>query len=214
MITYLKIFLGCKGTWLWACRQMQRGMSVYRLRDSGIVSFTYDKGRRKINARIDWGGSEAEHEWGISMEDVFATDFMIWHERTNYQELHRQTQMKCDSKSLKTNQLKRHLKPVAPKPIKPQSEYPENEIQEYMKNSTCFKEQDGSHGKRFTFILNNTDVAYIWFKYGLNGWSLIFFNQSTNGERIHIGSVEKLKSVLNIQPRGVEPFNTSKNPRP
>jgi hypothetical protein len=112
MMTFLKIFFGCRGTWFWACRKMQQGMCVYRLRDSGIVSFTYDKGRRKINAMIDWEGSESEHEWGISMEDVFATDFMLWHERTNYAELHRQSQMKCDSKSLKASQIKRHLKPV------------------------------------------------------------------------------------------------------
>lgn len=110
MITFLEIFLGCKGTWFWACRKMNEGQVVYRLRDSGVVYFTYDKGRRKIKAMIDWGGSEPESEWGISMEDVFATDFMLVHERTNYQELHHQTQMKCDSKSLTASQLKRHIK--------------------------------------------------------------------------------------------------------
>lgn len=112
MIAYVKIFLGLKGTWFWACRRMQEGSIIYRLRDSGVVSFTYDKGRRKINAMIDWGGSESASEWGISMEDIYATDFMLWHERTDYAEIHRQSQMKCDSKSLKASQLKRHLKPA------------------------------------------------------------------------------------------------------
>lgn len=96
MITMLKIFLGLKGTWFWACRQMKEGKTVYRLRDSGVVYFTYDKGRRKIKAMIEWGGSEPETEWGISMEDIFATDFMLLTEHTNYEVLHRQTQMKCD----------------------------------------------------------------------------------------------------------------------
>lgn len=119
----LKIFLGCRGTWFWACRQMQEGKAVYRLRDSGVVYFTYDKGRRKIMANIHWdtpsskGIIDAVKEWGISMEDVFATDFMLVHERTNYAELHRQSQMKCDMKSLKRSQLKKHLKPWGGEPL-------------------------------------------------------------------------------------------------
>lgn len=117
MITMLKIFLGCKRTWFWACRQMMEGKTVYRLRDSGTVHFSYDAGKRKIKAIISWPSYEEkpdmhQKEWGISMEDVFATDFMLVHERTNYQELHRQTQMKCDSKSLKPSQLKKHIKPI------------------------------------------------------------------------------------------------------
>lgn len=112
MLTFLKILLGCKGTWFWACRRMNEGQVVYRLRDSGVVYFSYDKGRRKIKAMIDWGGSEVETEWGISMEDVHATDFMLVHQRTNYAEIHLQSQMKCDSKYLKQRQLKKHLKPA------------------------------------------------------------------------------------------------------
>lgn len=77
MITFLKIFLGCKGTWFWACRQMQEGKTVRRLRDSGVVRFSYDHGRRRIKAMIEWETSTEPKEWGISMEDVFATDFAI-----------------------------------------------------------------------------------------------------------------------------------------
>lgn len=94
MTTFLKIFFGCKGTWYWACRQMQQGQVVYRLRDSGVVYFTYDKGRRKINAMIDWGGSESETEWGISMEDVFSIDFRLLTEKSNYAKMHHESQMK------------------------------------------------------------------------------------------------------------------------
>lgn len=73
----LKIFLGCKGTWLWACRQMQEGKTVYRLRDSGTAIFKYDKGQRKIMAHVEWG-SGSSSQW-LSMEDVFATDFKLLH---------------------------------------------------------------------------------------------------------------------------------------
>lgn len=198
MITFLKIFLGLKGTWFWACRQMQQGMSVYRLRDSGVVSFTYDKGRRKIKATIDWGGSESEHEWGVSIEDVFATDFMLWHERTNYQELHHQTQMKCDSKSLKASQLKRHLKPAKETPTKVLCKSPEVQIQEFMRTHDSFKEEANSCGKRFVYRKNGFDVAYVWFKYSLNGWNLIF-NDRTTESRVQIQSVETLKQLLEIE---------------
>jgi hypothetical protein len=77
MITLLKIFLGCKGTWFWACRQMQEGKTVRRLRDSGVVRFSYDHGRRRIKGMIEWETSIEPKEWGISMEDVFATDFEL-----------------------------------------------------------------------------------------------------------------------------------------
>lgn len=77
MINRLKILFGCKGTWFWACRQMKQGKTVYRLRDSGAVRFTYDQGIRKIKAMIMWESSTEPHEWGISMEDVFATDFEV-----------------------------------------------------------------------------------------------------------------------------------------
>jgi hypothetical protein len=114
MITMLKIFLGLRGTWFWACRKMMEGQSVYRLRDSGIVYFTYDKGRRRINAHIWWETSKDGHEWGVSMEDIFATDFRLTHERMDFPEIHRQTQMKCDSNSLSAAQIKKHLKPIKP----------------------------------------------------------------------------------------------------
>lgn len=94
MITFLKIFFGCRGTWFWACRQMQEGKTVYRLRDSGVVEFTYKEGTRKIIALIWWETSTGAHEWGISMEDVFATDFDLLPERPDYPKLHYQSQMK------------------------------------------------------------------------------------------------------------------------
>ena len=77
MITFIKIFIGWKGTWLWACRRMKEGKTVRRFRDSGVVKFTYDQGQRKIKAMIEWETSVAPKEWGISMEDIFATDFQI-----------------------------------------------------------------------------------------------------------------------------------------
>lgn len=77
MITFLKIFLGWKGTWFWACRQMQEGKTVRRLRDSGVVRFSYDHGKRRIKAMVMWETSTEAKDWGVSMEDVFATDFEI-----------------------------------------------------------------------------------------------------------------------------------------
>lgn len=94
MITMLKIFLGMRGTWFWACRKMMEGQSVYRLRDSGIVYFTYDKGRRRFNAIIFWETSKDGSEWGVSMEDVFATDFELMPGNPDYGNLHYQSQMK------------------------------------------------------------------------------------------------------------------------
>lgn len=96
MITTLKIFLGWPGTWLWACRQMKEGKTVYRLRDSGVVKFTYDKGIRKIKALIWWETSVDPHEWGVSMEDVFATDFEVLPGKPDYDKLHYQSQMKLN----------------------------------------------------------------------------------------------------------------------
>lgn len=77
MIKRIKILLGCKGTWYWACRMMKEGKTVRRFRDSGVVKFTYDTGIRKIKAIIEWETSIAPKEWGVSMEDVFATDFQL-----------------------------------------------------------------------------------------------------------------------------------------
>lgn len=127
MINFLKIFLGWRGTWFWACRQMMAGKTVYRLRDSGHVTFSYDHGIRKIKAMIEWETSTEGKEWGISMEDVFATDFMLVHENTDYEVLHHQSQMKCDMKPLKEGLKKQHTKKHSglvnmgppPKPIKP-----------------------------------------------------------------------------------------------
>ncbi len=94
MITFLKIFLGWKGTWFWACRRMNEGQVVYRLRDSGMVEFTYDQGVRKIKAMILWETSIKPHEWGISMEDVFATDFKILYELPNDIKMQLNSQLK------------------------------------------------------------------------------------------------------------------------
>jgi hypothetical protein len=95
MIKRLKILFGCKGTWFWACEKMKEGQVVYRLRDSGIVYFTYDKGRRKLIASIWWETSTEGHEWGVSMSDIYATDFKLHRiEGQNYPELHKQSQLK------------------------------------------------------------------------------------------------------------------------
>lgn len=95
MIKQIKIFFGCRGTWLWACRQMQKGQTVYRLRDSGIVYFTYNNGERKISSTIWWETSTKGREWGVSMSDVCAIDFKLHlTEGMNYPELHRQAQLK------------------------------------------------------------------------------------------------------------------------
>lgn len=94
MITMLKIFLGCRGTWFWACRKMMEGKTVKRLRDSGVAMFSYDHGRRRIKALIEWETSIKPTEWGISMEDVFATDFFVQVTSEGNSELHRRSQMK------------------------------------------------------------------------------------------------------------------------
>lgn len=94
MIKMLKISIGWRGTWHWACRQMSEGKTVYRLRDSGVVKFTYNEAKRKIVALIWWETSTDPHEWGISIEDVFATDFNVLPERPQYPQLHYQSQMK------------------------------------------------------------------------------------------------------------------------
>lgn len=69
------------------------------------------------------------------------------------------------------------------------------QIREFMKSRNNFEEQPGTHGRRYYFMKDGKQVAYIWFKWGLNGWSMIIGKQK--GWH-HIDSVDKLKTLLSL----------------
>jgi hypothetical protein len=75
------------------------------------------------------------------------------------------------------------------------------EISEYLKVKKCFIEQPDTFGRRYYFMHNGERVAYIWFKWALNGWRLAFLKEK-NGEdwetRGPIESVTQLTAILRI----------------
>lgn len=68
-------------------------------------------------------------------------------------------------------------------------------IKDYLQASEFFIEQENSLGRRFDYIRDGVKVAHLWFKYGLNGWSMIIGKEK---ERHHIDSVAKLKTLLSL----------------
>ena len=51
MIKWIIRFFGLKGSWSWACRQMDKGFIVYRTTDTGSAKYRLDcEGQR----RIEW----------------------------------------------------------------------------------------------------------------------------------------------------------------
>jgi hypothetical protein len=69
------------------------------------------------------------------------------------------------------------------------------EIRQFMRTSPLFKEQEQAYGRRFEYYKDGVRIAYIWFKYALNGWNMIIGKQK---ERHHIDSVDKLKTLLEL----------------
>ncbi len=64
-------FLGLRGSWLWACRQMAKGLRVRRRSSVGAVRYQFSRGgpRRIVYAT----GSELPRLWNNAT--LFASDF-------------------------------------------------------------------------------------------------------------------------------------------
>lgn len=69
------------------------------------------------------------------------------------------------------------------------------QIREFMKSHNAFEEQPDTLGRRYHFVKGGERHAYIWFKWGLNGWNMIIGKQN---ERHYIDSVDKLKTLLSL----------------
>jgi len=68
-------FLGLRGSWKWACRNMQEGRVVFRITDTGALKYKLDC---EAQNRILWAGTHdpfglAESDWDSA--NVFLSDF-------------------------------------------------------------------------------------------------------------------------------------------
>ena len=79
MISWIKRFLGLKGSWMWACRQMKKGVWVRRVIASGTVKYKLD---HEGQGRIMWTfarHSKSNSDWEeayIFLDDFEATDWV------------------------------------------------------------------------------------------------------------------------------------------
>jgi len=78
----IKTFLGLKGSWGWACRQMDKGLMVYRTTDTGAAKYRTDgEGQR----RIQWEHTcnlETHNNWTnayIFLSDFECTEWAVWY---------------------------------------------------------------------------------------------------------------------------------------
>ena len=73
MLKWLVKFLGLRGSWSWACKEMDRGRIVCRTTDTGAARYRLDgEGQR----RIEWsfgGGWESAY---IFLDDFECTDWV------------------------------------------------------------------------------------------------------------------------------------------
>ena len=70
---WLISFLGLKGSWKWACREMSKGRIVRRSTNTGKAHYRLD---RENQRRIQWvfcAGSTLENEWENA--NIFLSDF-------------------------------------------------------------------------------------------------------------------------------------------
>ena len=73
MIKNLIRFFGLKGSWKWACRQMDKGSIIYRTTDSGNAKYRLDT---KEQRRICWHYTDNPNKNDIwPNASVFLSDF-------------------------------------------------------------------------------------------------------------------------------------------
>ena len=60
--------LGLKGSWRWACRQMRRGLTVYRTTDTGCARYRLSRDEQK---RITWTFVRGRNVNGICWDNAF-----------------------------------------------------------------------------------------------------------------------------------------------
>lgn len=65
-------FFGLKGSWRWACRQMQKGNTVYRTTDSGAAKYRLDD---EYQARIEWSFTDSLIGAKWENANIFLKDF-------------------------------------------------------------------------------------------------------------------------------------------
>ena len=78
---WLKQFLGLKGSWYWACKQMKKGKIVYRFTDIGCARYKTDnEGQNRIlwaferfpNTKTEWSNAF------IFMSDFTNTNWVVY----------------------------------------------------------------------------------------------------------------------------------------
>ena len=80
MIKWFIRFFGLKGSWRWACRQLDKGYIVYRTTDTGAAKYKLDnEGQRRIQWVFAHNSDNAE--WknaNIFLADFECTDWAVW----------------------------------------------------------------------------------------------------------------------------------------
>ena len=78
MLKWIVRFFGLKGSWKWACRQMDKGRIVFRISDTGCAKYKLDPERQR---RIIWTHQFEPSDWHnayIFLGDFEATDWVIY----------------------------------------------------------------------------------------------------------------------------------------
>ena len=81
MIKSVVRILGLKGSWKWACRQMDKGFIVHRTTDTGSAKYRLDPENQR---RIVWAFTvdpSASHNWktaNIFLDDFETVCWAIW----------------------------------------------------------------------------------------------------------------------------------------
>lgn len=73
---------------------------------------------------------------------------------------------------------------------------PNTEIADYMRHSKYFSEQIDAHGKRYYFIREGKEAAYIWFKYTLGRWNIFVYGGDSDYTTLE--SVKQLRELLKL----------------
>jgi len=80
MIKWIIRVFGLRGSWRWACKQMDNGYIVYRTTDTGAAKYKLDSENQR---RIQWAFTRSPDDasWknaNIFLSDFECTDWEIW----------------------------------------------------------------------------------------------------------------------------------------
>jgi hypothetical protein len=73
------------------------------------------------------------------------------------------------------------------------------QIKEFLQSDKRFREQTDTQGRRFHFLKDGKQVAYISFKYIWGGYKIFFYNDRPNEADLRgpIESIEQLEKLIN-----------------